>query len=360
MTPLDALALGLKVDAAALPAILVEGIKAGSVSLAAVDTTLALLRADAVVGVTGFFEPNGRLGAVGIQCALCHSTVDDSILHGIGFRLDGWPNRDLDIGRIVASAPDLSFFARLLQTSQAAVRRIFLSWGPGKFDAELNLDGKAFRPDGRTAATLNPPAFGLAGVNNHTWTGGWGTVTYWNAYVANLEMHGKGRFYDPRFDNPRKYPVAARTRQGHKRDEVDLITSKLPALHLYQLTLLTPRPPAGAFDPNRAAIGEAIFNTKALCANCHVPPIFTEPGWNTHKGAEIGIDEFQAKRSPDESYRTAPLRALWNMDKIHKGGFYHDGRFPTLYDVVRHYDQHFQLGLSQQEVIDLIEYLKSI
>jgi hypothetical protein len=227
ITPNQALALGLKVDLAVLPSILVQAIAAGSVSLDAVDTTMALLRADAVVGVKGFFDQTGRMRSVGITCAICHSTVDDSLMYGIGLRLDGWPARDLDIGRIITLAPNLGPYARSIGKSQAEARRILLSWGPGKFDAELNLDGKGFRPDGRTAATLNPPAFGLAGVNNHTWTGGWGTVTYWNAYVANLQMQGKGRFYDPRLDNARKYPLAARNRLGHKKDEIDLITAKL-------------------------------------------------------------------------------------------------------------------------------------
>ena len=197
-------------------------------------------------------------------------------------------------------------------------------------------------------------------MNNHTWTGSWGTVSYWNAYVANLEMHGKGVFYDPRLDDAEKYPVAARTRQGHKRDEEDLITSKLPALHFYQLSLPTPEPPEGAFDSAAAANGELLFNGKATCATCHVPPIFTEPGWNLHTAEEIGIDDFQAMRSPDGRYVTTPLRALWNTEKIHKGGFYHDGRFATLDSVVEHYDDHFDLGLSEQEKRDLIEYLKSI
>jgi mono/diheme cytochrome c family protein len=240
------------------------------------------------------------------------------------------------------------------------VKKVLTSWGPGKFDAELNLDGKAMRPDGKPAATLNPPAFGLAGVNNHTWTGGWGTVSYWNAYVANLEMHGKGNFYDPRLDDAEKYPVAARTKQGHKQDTEDLITAKLPALHFYQLSLPTPEPPAGTFDAALAESGQELFNGKARCSTCHVPPLFTEPGWNTHKADEIGIDDFQAMRSPDESYRTTPLRALWNTDKIHKGGFYHDGRFATLGAVVDHYDDHFGLQLSDDEKQDLIEYLKSI
>jgi hypothetical protein len=297
---------------------------------------------------------------MGIQCALCHSTVDDAFKPGIGHRLDGWPNRDLNIGAIVALAPDLSAFAELLQASEADVKKAITAWGPGKFDAELNLDGKAFRPDGKTAATLNPPAFGLAGVNNHTWTGSWGTISYWNAYVGNLEMHGKGTFFDPRLDDAEKYPVAARTKQGHKQDGDDRITAKLPALHFYQLALQTPKPPAGSFDRAAAKRGEKIFNAKAKCATCHVPPIFTEPGWNLHTAEEIGIDDFQAKRSPDGRYRTAPLRALWDTKKIHKGGFYHDGRFATLKDVIEHYNAHLSLGLTDKEKNDLVEYLKSI
>ena len=173
-------------------------------------------------------------------------------------------------------------------------------------------------------------------------------------------MHGKGHFYDPRLDNAEKYPVAARTRQGHKQDKEDRITPKLPALHFYQLSLPVPKPPSGAFDVVAAGRGEALFNGKARCATCHVPPLFTEPGWNLHKADEVGIDDFQATRSPDDSYVTAKLRALWETKKIHKGGFYHDGRFATLSDVVNHYDNHFQTTLTEQEKADLIEYLKSI
>jgi hypothetical protein len=359
ISPQKALELGLKVDINAIPADVAEALGRGEVDLTDPASTLVLLKANAVVGVTGFFDGDA-LTSVGIQCALCHSTVDDAYAPGIGHRLDGWPNRDLNVGAIVASAPDLTAFVEMLQIPEAEVKRALEAWGPGKFDAELNLDGKAFRPDGKTSATLNPAAFGLAGVNNHTWTGSWGTVTYWNAYVANLEMHGKGVFRDARFEDADKYPVAARTQQGQKQDEEDLITPKLPALHFYQLSLPTPKPPDGAFDVAAAERGEALFNDKATCATCHVPPIFTEPGWNLHTAEEIGIDDFQAMRAPDERYVTTPLRALWNTEKIHKGGFYHDGRFATLDDVVKHYDDHFGLSLSDQEKADLIEYLKSI
>jgi hypothetical protein len=311
--------------------------------------------------VKAFFDADGKkLRAIGITCALCHSTVDDSLRHGIGGRLDGWPNRDLNIGAIVALAPDLSAFQKLLQVDDATVRKVLNSWGPGKYDAELNVDGKAFRPDGKPAATLIPAAFGLAGVQNHTWTGSWGTVTYWNAYVANLQMYGQGTFVDPRLDDATKYPVAARNKLGHKHDPEDKITSKLGPLHFYQLSLPTPKPLANSFDKAAAGRGESLFKGKAQCARCHVPPLFTEPGWNLHTAQEIGIDDFQANRSPNGRYRTEPLRALWDSKKIHKGGFYHDGRFATLNDVVNHYDRHFGLKLSEQEKAELIEFLKSI
>jgi hypothetical protein len=185
-----ALALGLKVDVEALPGNIVADLKSGKLDLNDPAVTVALLKLNAVVGLTGFFDNAGSLQSIGIQCALCHSTVDDSLAPGIGRRLDGWANRDLDVGAIIALAPDLSVLANLLGTDESTVRRVVNSWGRGKFDAELVLDGKAFRPDGQSSATLIPPAFGLAGVNLHTWTG-WGSVTHWNAFVANLEMHGK-------------------------------------------------------------------------------------------------------------------------------------------------------------------------
>ncbi len=360
VSPKQALAAGLKVDLAALPSSLVDALKAGKVDLDDPSSTLALLKANAVVGVTGFFDPQGRITSVGIQCALCHSHVDDALAPGIGRRLDGWPNSDLNIGAIVSLAPTLKPYVDLLGVDEATVRKVLASWGPGKFDAQLTLDGKAFRPDGKSAATLIPPAFGLAGVNQHTWTGSWGGVTYWNAFVANLEMHGRGNFFDPRLNNREQYPVAARAGLANKRTPDDRITPKLAALHFYQLAMPVPKPPADTFDQARAARGQATFSGKARCATCHVPPIFTEPGWNLHKADEIGIDSFQADRSPDRAYRTTPLRALWETKKIHKGGFYHDGRFSTLAEVVSHYNRVMSLGLTAAESQDLIEYLKSL
>jgi hypothetical protein len=357
VSPKTALAVGLKVDAEAIPADVADAIKKGQVNLDDPATTLTLLKLNAVVGVKGTFNGDGSLRSIGLSCAVCHSTVDDSFAPGIGKRLDGWPNRDLNVGAIVSLAPGLNAISKMLGVDDATTKKVLASWGPGKFDAELNLDGKAFRPDGKPAATLIPAAYGMAGVNMHTWTGGWGTVTYWNAYVANLELNGQGTFFDRRLMNKTQYPVAAKNGFGNKRSSNDMVTSKLAALHFYQLALPTPVPPAGSFNPESASRGEALFNGKAKCSTCHVPPLFTEPGWNTHPPADIGIDAFQANRSPEKTYRTAPLRGLWAHQK---GGFYHDGRFVTLREVVNHYNTFKKLGLTEQEKDALVEYLKSL
>jgi hypothetical protein len=358
VTARQALQLGLKVDIGALPKILVEALKGRAVDLDKAETTVELLRANAVVGVTGFFDANTKkMTGIGIQCALCHSTVDDSFTKGIGRRLDGWPNRDLNVGAIVASAPTLKPFADLLGVDEATVRKVLTSWGPGRYDAELNQDGKATRPDGKPATTLIPAAFGLAGVNLHTYSG-WGSVSHWNAYVANTQMHGKGTFYDPRMNDPRRFPLAAKSGAWNKRDTPDLITSKLGALHVYQLSIPAPEPPQGSFDPAAAARGKMVFEGKAKCATCHVPPLFSEPGWPMHTAQEIGVDEFQASRSPDAKfYRTTPLRGLFARAK---GGFYHDGRFADLPAVVGHYTRVLDLSLTDTERADLVEYLKSL
>jgi len=357
VTARQALQLGLKVDIGALPKILVEAIRGRSVDLDKVETTLELLRANAVVGVTGFFDKDKRMTAMGIQCALCHSTVDDSLARGIGRRLDGWPNRDLNVGAIVASAPTLTPFSDLLGVDETTVRKVLQSWGPGRYDAELNQDGKPFRPDGKPATTVMPAAFGLAGVNLHTYSG-WGSVSHWNAYVANTQMHGKGTFFDPRMNDAQRFPLAVKSGDWNKRDTPDLITSKLAALHFYQLSIPAPEPPAGAFDATAAQRGKALFESKAKCATCHVPPLFTEPGWPMHAASEIGVDDFQASRSPDKKfYRTTPLKGLFVRAK---GGFYHDGRFEDYTAVVGHYNQVFNLGLSSTEANDLVEYLKSL
>jgi cytochrome c5 len=356
VSPKTALAVGLKVDVDALPAATVAALKAGKVNLDDPAVTVSLLTSRAVLGVTGFSNGKSGLKSLGIQCALCHSTVDDSVAPGIGHRLDGWPNQDLNVGAIVSLSPDLSAVDQLLGVDDATVRAVLASWGPGRFDAELFMDGKAFRPDGKTGATLIPPAFGLAGVNLHTSTG-WGSVTHWNAFVAVLEMHGKGTFFDPRLDDAGRFPVAARNGFGHVRNEPDLVTSKLAALHFYQLAIPAPAPPAGSFNAAAAKRGETVFNGVAKCATCHVQPLLTEPGWNMHTPAEIGIDSFQSDRSPDQHYRTTPLHGL----SVHgKRGYYHDGRFATLKEVVDHYDAHLGLGLGADRSADLVEYLKSL
>ena len=379
ISPSTALSLGLKVDVDALPQPLINQLKQGKVDLNDPATTVALLKLDAVVGLKGFFQGN-NLNSIGITCAVCHSTVDNSLTFGVGHRLDGWANRDLDVGKIVAAAPNLSPFTNLLGVSDATVRAVLNSWGPGKFDAELILDGKAFNPQQVTdgvvtgtnvpGATLLPNAYGLAGFNQHTWTGAWGTVSYWNAFVAALEMHGIGRFFDPRLNNAAKFPIAAANGFAdlpHIPPEQDRITKKLPALHFYQLAIPAPVPEPGEdFDPAAAERGDELFSGKAKCNDCHVEPLWTEPGWNLHTPAEIGIDSFQADRAPDGVYKTMNLAGIFVrenglfMNPANKGRYYHDGRFATLLDVVNHYNTRFSLGLTAQEKTDLVEYLKSL
>ena len=356
VSPRTALAVGLKVDAEALPESLKQQLKEGKVNLDDPATTLALLKLNSVVGVTGLFDESGNLRSMGIQCAFCHSTVDNSFAPGIGKRLDGWANRDLNVGAIISLAPNPKPFTDLLGVSVETLKKVLASWGPGCFDAELDKDGKALRPDGKRACTLIPPALGLAGVNLHTWTG-FGSVPYWNAYVAATEMHGSGTFYDARLSNPEQYPVAARSGSSNTRGVPDRVTSKLAALHFYQLAIPAPKPADGSFDKEAAERGEEIFNGKGKCAGCHVPPLFTEPGNNLHAPSEVGVDSFQADRSPTHMYRTAPLAGLWSHAK---GGFYHDGRFATLQDVVEHYEEVRHLGLRESEKAALVEYLKSL
>lgn len=374
LSPSNALALGLKVDADALPARVLNDLKQGRLDLNDPAVTLSLLKLNAVVGVKGFFNPDNTLRSVGLTCAVCHSTVNDSIAPGIGQRLDGWANRDLNSGAIISLAPNLNPLVDLLKIvnpaiDDAAVRAVLNSWGPGKFDAELILDGKAFQPGGASAATLIPNAYGLAGFNLHTWTGGWGTVTYWNAFVAVLEMHGIGTFFDERLDDTNRFPIAAAARLGHISvdPDSDLVTSKLPALQYYQLSLPAPSPRPGIdFDEAAAARGDELFSGKANCNSCHHEPLWSEPGWNDHSPAEMRIDSFEADRSPDGHYKTMNLAAKFVteeglfMKPENKGRFYHDGRFKTLLDVVNSYDTRFTLGLTDQEKQDLVEYLKSL
>jgi mono/diheme cytochrome c family protein len=356
VSPKTALSVGLKVDVDALPDPLKKKLAAGKVNLDDPATTIALLKLNAVVGVTAFANKDGSVRSMGIQCAFCHSTVDNSFAPGIGKRLDGWANRDLNVGAIVSLAPNLKPFTDLLGVDADTVKKVLASWGPGRFDAELDKDGKAFRPDGKQAGTLIPPAFGLAGVNLHTWTG-FGSVPYWNAYVAATEMHGGGTFFDARLNDKDQYPVSAKSGAGNTRAAPDRTTAKLAALHFYQLSIPAPTPPLGSYDQAAFERGRKVFDGAGKCATCHVPPLFTEPGQNLHAPDEIGVDSFQADRSPTHMYRTAPLAGLWSHQT---GGFYHDGRFATLSDVVDHYDTQFKLNLSDSDKKDLVEYLKGL
>ena len=336
VSPKTALSVGLKVDADALPDALKQQLKEGKVDLDDPATTVALLKLNAVVGVTGQFDSKRARRArwaSSARSATRRSTTPSR--PASARRLDGWADRDLNVGAIVSLAPNLKPFSDLLGVDVATVKKVLTSWGPGRYDAELDKDGKAMRPDGKQAGTLIPPAFGLAGVNLHTWTG-FGSVPYWNAYVAVTQMHGSGTFFDARFDNKEQFPVSAKSGSGNTRGQPDLVSSKLAALHFYQLAIPAPKPPAGSFNAEAATRGKEIFNVKGQCATCHVPPLFTEPGQNLHSPTEMGIDSFQADRSPTHMYRTAPLAGLWSHQK---GGFYHDGRFATLRDVVDHYDR---------------------
>jgi hypothetical protein len=371
----------------------IDAIKNGKVNLNDPTVTLLLIKLKSILGVVGFFNQNGTLKSVGLTCAICHSTVDNSIAPSIGKRIDGLANRDLNVGAIAASAPNLQPVVDLLRLADPGittdrVRAVLNSWGPGKFDAELFLDGKAFNPQQITngvvtgmhvpGATLLPNARGLAGHNLHTWTGGWGSVPYWNAFVAVDEMHGKGTFFDERFDNAKQFPIAAKAKLGHVSTDPDSdrVTGKIAALQFYQLSLPAIKPRPGIdFDPDAAERGDELFSGKANCNSCHREPLWTEPGWNQHSPAEMKIDGFEARRAPASidaqgravhGYRTMNLAGVFIRERglfmfpRDKGRFYHDGRFQTLRDVVDSYDARFNLGLTNPEKHDLIEYLKSL
>ena len=328
VTPAAALSAGLKVDVDALPQSVKDALAAGQVDLNSTATTLALLKLDAVVGVKGQVETvegRERLVRFGITCALCHSTVDGSFAKGIGKRLDGWPNLDLNPGAIVALSPAVD----------AATKAVLNSWGPGMYDPRINFDGLS------TPLVL-PPAYGLRGVDMETYTAE-GPVSYWNAYVAVTQMHGQGNFSDPRLGvNIVQSP--------------DLVTSKLPALREYQLSLEKPPPPPGSFDAVAAERGRLVFNGAAGCATCHVGSAFTDVNsGRLHDPSETGMDPRYAQRTTQKRYRTTPLRALWQHPP-----YFHDGSAPTLPDVVEHYDRVRSLRLTEQQKRDLVEYLKTL
>jgi mono/diheme cytochrome c family protein len=333
--PVTALSVGLKVDAEALPDAVRQGILDGSADLKSTATTIALLKLDAVVGVKGTVETvNGHdtLTRVGITCALCHSTVDDSFAPGIGKRRDGWPNRDLNPGAIIALSPALD----------AKTKLVYNSWGPGKYDPRFNQDGK-------NGPQVIPPAYGLQGLHRITSTGDGDDIAYWNRYVAVTQMGGHGTFSDRR--------IGVNVTNG--RD--DRVTDKLPALQAYQLTLPAPVPPEGSFDPAAAERGKALFNGKGTCATCHTGDEFTDANARLHPPTDVvsepepnGAPSY-ASRSATKQYRTAPLRGLWQH-----APYFHNGSAATLEDVVRTYNARKSLGMSEEQIADLAQYLKSL
>lgn len=323
--PTTALSVGLKVDADALPAAVLQAIEAGQVNLHSPATTVTLLKLNAVVGVQATVDSNNNITRVGITCALCHSTVDNRVAPGIGSRLDGWPNRDLNPGAIIALSPALT----------AAQKQVYNSWGAGKYDPRFNFDGM-------NGPTVIPPAYGLAGINSETFTGDGRQVAYWNAYVAVTQMHGQGDFSDPRLGiNVVQSP--------------DLVTPKLPALQAYELSIAAPAAPAGSFDAAAAARGKLIFQGPGKCAVCHSGPSFTDANIRLHKPSEIPTDSGYALRSATKMWRTSPLRGVWQHPP-----YFHDGSAATLLDVVNRYNTAKGLNLSDKQKADLVQYLLSL
>jgi mono/diheme cytochrome c family protein len=316
--PTTALSVGLKVDADVLPAGLLK-----EADLKSPATTVALLKMNAIVGIQAKVDADNRITALGVTCALCHSTVDDSVMPGIGHRQDGWPNRELDVGAIIALSPALT----------AEQKSVYSSWGPGKYDPRYNQDGQS-------TPLLIPPAYGLTQVDNATYTAE-GPLSYWNAYVAVTQMGGQGNFADSRLKIDIKHSP-------------DLVSSKLPALRAYQYSLPVPRPAARSFNADGAASGRALFNRN--CATCHVGGSGTDNNSGKfHKPADIGSDAAYAARTASKSYRTTPLRGLSQHPP-----YFHDGSAATLQDVVTHYDRALALQLTQQQQVELVEYLKSL
>jgi mono/diheme cytochrome c family protein len=339
VSPATALAVGLKVDSEALPQPVINALKAGQVDVNDPAVTRRLLELDAVVGVRGRVA-DGHLKSIGVTCALCHSTVDNSVAPGIGKRLDGWPNRDLNVGAIVALSPVLD----------DSLKAVFRSWGPGKYDARQHaFDGTSLTIlNTPSIPTVIPPAFGLGGVGFETFTGD-GPISYWNNYVGVTQMGGHGSFNDPR--------IGLSVTQ-----KPDVVTPKLPALLAYQLSLPTPPPPAGSFNQTAAARGEAVFNGAGKCGSCHIPPTYTDVRSGPdprvpflHAPAEIGADPLYAARSATGMYRTTPLRALWQHPP-----YFHDGSAADLLAVVNHYNSVLSLGLTDAQKADLVEFLKSL
>ena len=325
VSPAVALSVGLKVDADALPTAVVDAIRNNLVDLDDPATTALLLKLDAVVGIKAEVDDANHIERVGITCALCHSTVDNSFAPGIGKRLDGWPNRDLDPGAIIALSPALT----------EAQKAVYRSWGPGRYDPRFNFDGK-------NGPVPIPPAYGLDGIHSVTVTGDGPNLKYWNRYVAVTQMHGQGNFVEPRLD------ISI-------HQDPDLVAGTLGALQAYQLSLQSPPPPAGSFDAGAAARGRIVFNGAGMCSSCHTGSTFTDANVRLHDPAKFFTDPTYALRSATKMWRTAPLRGVWQHPP-----YFHDGSSPTLADVVERYDQNFHLNLTPQQKADLVQYLLSL
>jgi hypothetical protein len=330
VSPKTALAVGLKVDVDALPQSVKDALAAGQVNLDDPQTTLTLLKLGAVIGLEGQVTTDAggvnHLARLGVTCAVCHSTVDNSFASGIGHRLDGWPNRDFNSGAVVALSPALT----------PAQKAVYNSWGPGKYDARFNIDGL-------NDPTVIPPAYGLAGVNKITVTGDGDEIAYWNRYVAVTQLGGQGTFSEPRLN--------INITHGNQ----DLVTSALPALQAYQLSLAAPTPPAGSFDAAAAVRGQLLFQGKAQCATCHSGAQFTDANERLHPATDSVAEPLTAQRSATKLYRTSPLRGAWQH-----APYFHDGSSPTLEDVVTRYNVRRLLGLTPQEVSDVGQYLRSL
>lgn len=325
VSPAVALSVGLKVDAEALPTAVVEAIRENLVDLNDPATTALLLKLNAVVGVKAEVDDANRITRVGITCALCHSTVDNSFAPGIGKRLDGYPNRELNPGAIIALSPALT----------DAQKAVYNSWGPGRYDPRFNFDGK-------NGPVPIPPAYGLEGIHSVTVTGDGPNLKYWNRYVAVTQMHGQGNFVEPRLDI-----------SIHQAP--DLVAPNVGALQAYQLSLQSPPPPPGSFDAKAAARGRDVFNGAGSCSSCHTGSTFTDANVRLHDPAKYFTDPTYALRSATKMWRTSPLRGVWQHPP-----YFHDGSSPTLADVVERYDANFHLGLTPQQKADLVQYLLSL
>ena len=323
--PTTALSVGLKVDADTLPPAVLQAIQAGQVDMHSPATTVTLLKLGAVVGLKATVDANNNITRLGVTCALCHSTVDDRIAAGIGSRLDGWPNRQLNPGAIIALSPALT----------AEQKAVYNSWGPGKYDARFNFDGK-------NDPTVIPPAYGLAGIHSETFTGDGTEVKYWNRYVAVTQMHGQGNFSEPRLGiNVVQSP--------------DLVAPLLDRLQDYELSLQAPPPPAGSFDAAAAARGDELFDGVAQCSTCHVGDKKTDANVRLHSPSEFFTDPAYALRTATKQWRTSPLAGGWQHPP-----YFHDGSSPTFADVVERYNTSFHLNLNAQQKSDLVQYLLSL